>query len=347
MSLKDLLPTGSPQNKIEYLADFIEQKIAEMGSSERPDNLLKNSIFRERYKLSNSPSFPSEQFSGLKKFNYLLGKNKPVAKNWVVEFQDQTSLHTAECASGTYSKYGDFPEVGGGLAKFGCHDGNCVLFQEIVSPRAISTHDNPPEGEKFHAYLRYCQMSGFAKARFGVARLDRHGNVCEIVASKITRQSFTYQIVEEWLELPSDLSKGSSNPNDQMKLVFFVEAPSGARLGVEATGVYFGKNNQIPKSTLIGNGVEFRLPSPITDSTFHCPTPIGTYSPEKHLCFAVYDNDLSRYAFNARLAEFSLTTDGQIEVSNIGNVDSDSVICGINEQNLEINYFSFVDPLSA
>jgi len=47
MSLKAQLPNGSPRNKIEYLADFIEQQIAEMSKSSdvAPKNLLVNPTF--------------------------------------------------------------------------------------------------------------------------------------------------------------------------------------------------------------------------------------------------------------------------------------------------------------
>ncbi|ELV8627101.1 hypothetical protein QNF03_003806 [Vibrio cidicii] len=54
MSLKDLLPTGSPQNKIEYLADLIESRL---GQSSLTMNLLPNGEMNLNMALMPNPPF--------------------------------------------------------------------------------------------------------------------------------------------------------------------------------------------------------------------------------------------------------------------------------------------------
>ncbi|EPF7601711.1 hypothetical protein ACSVJ5_002906 [Vibrio vulnificus] len=344
MSLKEQLPSGSPRNKIEFLADYIEQQIAAMGSSERPANLLKNSIFSERYRTTKIYDPSSLNRSELKKMNFISGCSVPIAPSWVIEVQDQAKVRRCNSEFGGFAPYKDHLHAGSHVL-FGAEYGNSVIFQEIEMQELILANE-VENLERYQCYIRYCQTAGLSHARFGIARLDKFGNVAEILASKVTARSFNYQVREEWLELPERWWSTSST-EDLIRLVFFVEIPQNAVLALISAGFYVGKSNQIPSVSREGRGEEFAIPQPIGQSmSFNCPIPMGTYKPEKHLCFAVYKPDALAYAIQATQTDFSLSPDGKIQVLNLpANCPPDSIICGFNVPNLKINYFSHVTPL--
>ncbi|EJL6479249.1 hypothetical protein [Vibrio tarriae] len=360
------LPTGSDRNKIEALAEQIGQageaiktlqasgakievlqaSVESLASANAPENLLKNSMFSERYRISGTYTPPGgERVHELKKMNFLTGVSIPIAPSWVVEFQDQADVRRCCSTPSNYSDYSDLPVADGGSLLFGADYGNSVLFQEFEMPVHIPS-SRAPEGEKYHAYIRYCQTAGWTHAKFGVGRLDRHGNIYQVIASKVTNKTFNYQVQEEWLEIPSEIG-ATGDPNDIMRLVFFVEVPTSAVLGIEATGLYFGKTKQVPKPSRGGRGMEFAIPNTLGESkSFNCPIPMGTYKPEKHLCFAVYKPDASEYEIQAVQVDFGLTQEGKVQVSNVSpTCPTNSIICGFNVPNLKIKYFSLLTPL--
>ncbi|MBE3667020.1 hypothetical protein BOO35_18295 [Vibrio navarrensis] len=347
MSLKAQLPNGSPRNKIEYLADFIEQQIAEMSSSERPTNLLKNSIFSERYRISKMYDPSGLKRSELKKMNFIAGCSVPIAPSWVVEVQDKAQVRLCNADFGSFAPYKDYPNAGASHVLFGAFYGNSVIFQEIEMQELILANE-VENLERYQCYIRYCQTAGLSHARFGIARLDKFGNVAEIIASKVTARSFNYQVREEWLELPERWWE-TSPTEELIRLAFFVEIPKNAVLALISAGFYVGNSNQIPSVSRESRGEEFSIPNSLAESkSFNCPLPMGTYKPEKHLCFAVYKPDAMMYAIQATQTDFSLSPDGKIQVLNVPeNCPTDSIVCGFNVPNLKINYFSYVTPLES
>lgn len=370
MSQNDItLPTGSDRNKIEALAEQIrqageaiktlaesgakieglQQAVASLSGITAPENLLRNATFTETFPTMLNFSTESRIADLAQKFSVVNAVGKPIAPSWSVEFESGKMAKFLSASGGNYSA-GKFdagtPKIGGSVLFGG--EGRAVLFQEFEKPLLQPMGEN-----KYHAYLRCCQTSGGQKVRFGVAYLDYLGNASAIIASKeIVLPDGLYDVKEFWLEIPPSFNQGAIDPQTMKRLAYFVETPANAILAVEATGFYYGKSDQVPSlsNARTGIGFEFRVPKKLSKESpnFAITAPIGTYAPEKHLAFLIYENDAGNWHFASRDVSFQMNDDGVINMANFSqyNLPASAQVKGFNCPNLYTNIFSLLAPLA-
>ncbi|MCU8525294.1 hypothetical protein M2G33_09275 [Vibrio vulnificus] len=214
MSLKKQLPTGSPRNKIEFLADFVEQQIAEIsqGAKGAPQNLLPNPDFSttELDFATLSPFYTrwatgAFTYTNQSKEQMHLGRSfgRPAPAGWGVEVMTESSdFHSA-----FYNTIGGEVEKRDATAKasffmMGGNSSKILHFSVFSAPMEneilVGEGATPVKKDlSFSAYLR-CH-DDITDYRFGILELNSKGDFVAYVASGFANRAQGANFSHTWL----------------------------------------------------------------------------------------------------------------------------------------------------
>ncbi|MCF8779932.1 hypothetical protein LZU85_14090 [Vibrio sp. IRLE0018] len=361
MSLKEQIPSGSPRNKIEFLADYIEQQIAEMsqGSEVAPENLLVNPTFEfiQSEFVGAMGGYSAGFWSFMHKSKSVVGDigigkslTRPVPVGWGVEFRAnsgevQTDFNLRrnnfDTHKNNFTAPAFFQMSSGNSANF-----DLCLFSVFVAPASVYKSSISGE-ETFSAYFVGANENA---GRFGIVELDFNGNAKKIVAQKtISNSGDPYLFSEDWIH-------GIKLKSNCM-YAYFVESNSkgGSQYGFSspvAAGVFLnhGQENKRPNfeskikmqsltrtSMVIAKPTleELRVGTAVKLPALYMPFGI-----EKHLIACVTNADNTNQAPSDDLNGTSAT------ITAIDTINVKHVYSGIGVTNLNVMVFYSETPLT-
>ncbi|HAS8230579.1 TPA: hypothetical protein I7755_11715 [Vibrio vulnificus] len=197
-SLREQLPNGSNRNKVEALADFIEQQLGQLGQSSgeaAPANLLLNPDFsHSSYDFSQAARLQwlTDAFTykdqGPEQMHLGRSYGRPAPPAWGVEIQPVgvSDSHSARYLGiGGEVEKGDTPAKGAFFLS-GASSSRVLHFSVFTAPFEMESAYTDAAGERklknlsFSAYLACSRYSG---NRFGVLELNERGDFIRYVAS--------------------------------------------------------------------------------------------------------------------------------------------------------------------
>ncbi|WP_045489016.1 hypothetical protein [Vibrio harveyi] len=323
-TVRENMPNGSPRNKIEYLADCIDDAKANAGNggavTVRPANLLKNAAFLGVHDQSMGNRWASNMgYRQAGSMNAYTSTGMPAAPFWGVECITNSNKMPVW---GTYEVSNDaqldpddvdFTELMGGFAAAWGNGAKQVVFQVFDPQRPYLINHSGLEGNDYRCYLRFISGGANDQIRFGVVALNRNGKTTSIIASKTIQETEVLKHREEWLSIP----RHSMNPAvDGQRYAFFVERLEHTDNGytvLTGAGVYWGKEGERPElanTEQSDQGGFYTLPVNVPasgDFSFDLPSFPMRYEPEQHLIFAITDADSRRAVLESRPCSFAVS----------------------------------------
>ncbi|HHG3246512.1 TPA: hypothetical protein ACPVXZ_003675 [Vibrio parahaemolyticus] len=322
--VRDNLPNGNPRNKIEYLADCIDDAKANAGSGEtvtvRPANLLKSAAFLGVHDQSMSNRWATNMgYRIAGEMNVYSSTATPAAPFWGVEVVPGSNKQPVWGAYQVPDDYKadqddiDYSEVMGGFAAAWGNGSKQVVFQVFDPQFPYLIFHSGHEDDNYHCYLRFVSGGATDQIRFGVVELNREGKATKIIVSKTIQETEVQKHREEWLTIP----KHQMNPavNGQ-RYAFFVERLDYTDNGytvLTGAGVYWGKAGLRPElanTEQSDNGGFFTLPVAVPangEFSFELPSFPMRYEPEQHLIFAITDAGNRRALLESRPSTFTVS----------------------------------------
>ncbi|EGA69575.1 hypothetical protein VISI1226_13673 [Vibrio sinaloensis DSM 21326] len=359
-TIKNNLPTGSERNKVEYLAEAIENARIDIdvlieqvsnapagSATTRPKNLLKNAAMlgvHERYPTAWALVMGHRSKKGVNAASTLA---MPAAPFWGMEIMPNSAGMVANghmkvsLPSNLTSAAPSFDEAMGGLVIGRSNGSRQVVFQVFDPPERHYIHHDGNEDKSLWCYVRLDLAMSRESFRYGVVEIDEQGNATKVMCEKTIHPSSSTTHIQDWLHF------GREFDVFKRRFAFFVERTTHAQNAftlLTGAGVYWGREGEVPELAATerdsqdgffhvseyqaeGKTISFKLPD--------YPT---RYAPEKHYLYCVVDAN-SRAITQAMGFDFHVNPDKTVRCNVTSDLPNGAMVQAYRGECLSINFY--------